>query len=237
MSTFLLGYAWGTAAAEPRVATGITEPINDVLLSAAVAGIVNKWAFKEGDFVEQDQVILELDKNLEELEVRRRELVVENRKADWEALKALLEKSSISVKKDDYEKAETDYKIAEVERDAAVEALRRRSVAAPGPGYIVQIMRRVGEACEPFQALIRLVDTRRCYFVSNIEAQAAEHLRLHQKVRLEIPQASGTARFEGEVTFLSPVIDPASGLQRVKVLFDNSQGRIRPGVAGTMYFE
>jgi RND family efflux transporter MFP subunit len=226
-----------TARAEPQVASGITESINDVMLSASVPGIVSAWKFKEGDFVEEGQVIIELDTNLEELELTRRDLVMRKRKADWEALKALSEKNSISVKKDDLEKAETDYKVAAVERDVAAEELRRRRIAAPCAGYIVEITRDVGEACQPYQPLIRLADTRQCYFVSHIEAKAAAHLKGKQKVRLEIERAAGSVTLEGEVTFFSPVIDPASGLQKIKVLFDNSDGRIRPGTAGKMYFE
>ena len=36
----------------------------------------------------------------------------------------------------------------------------------------------------------------------------------------------------GKIVFISPVVDPASGLQKVKVLFDNAEGKIRPGVSG-----
>ena len=47
---------------------GITEPVHDSLLSASVAGTVQKINFKEGDAVQAGTVILELDKALEELE-------------------------------------------------------------------------------------------------------------------------------------------------------------------------
>ena len=234
---FLLASPLRAASADRQSAPGITEPLNDVMLSASVPGIVSAWKFKEGDFVEKDQVIIQLDQNLEELELNRRDLLLQKRKSDWEALRALFDKSSISVKKDDLEKAETDYRVAVVERDVAAEELRRRRIAAPCAGFIVEITRHVGEASQPYQPLIRLVDTRRCYFVSNIEAKAAGRLKQNQKVQLEIQSVAGLARFEGEVAFLSPVVDPASGLQKVKVLFDNTDGRIRPGVAGRMYFE
>jgi hypothetical protein len=35
------------------------------------------------------------------------------------------------------------------------------------------------------------------------------------------------------VELVSPVVDPASGLVEIKVLFDNLEGRIRPGLSGT----
>ena len=51
---------------------GITEPFLDVTLSASVAGIITAQKFREGDFVKEGDVILELDRKLEELETARR---------------------------------------------------------------------------------------------------------------------------------------------------------------------
>jgi len=222
--------------ARAETAAGITEPVCDAVLSPAVPGLVSAWKFKEGDFVNANDVILELDNKLETLEVERRKLAMENRKTDWEALQSLVKKSSISVKKEDLDKAETEFKIAVVEHQMAAEQLRRRSIIAPCSGYVAAITRDVGEACEEYQPLARVVDTRQCYFVSNVEAKAAGSLKLGQTVSLEIETSSKPAAVSGQVTFLSPIIDPASGLRRVKVLFDNADAKINPGVAGKMRF-
>ena len=219
-----------------QVVAGITEPVCDAVLSPAVPGLVSAWKFKEGDFVKENEVIIELDNKLEGLEVERRKLAMENRKLDLEALQMLFKKSSISVKKEELDKAETEYKIAVVEHQMAVEQLRRRSIIAPCPGYVAAITRDVGEACEEYQPLARVVDTRQCYFVSNVEAKAAGSLKLEQTVTLEVETSSKPATIAGRIIFLSPVIDPASGLRRVKVLFDNADGKINPGVAGKMRF-
>ncbi len=225
------------APADTRVGQGITEAVSDVVLSASVPGIVSAWKLKEGDFVKENQNIVELDKRMEELETVRRKLVMQNRKTDLEALKALVQKSSISVKKEDLEKAETDYRIAEAEHEMALEQLRKRSIGSPCAGSIVEITRHPGEACEAYQPLIRVVDTRQCYFVSNLEAKAAGRLKLGQVVKLEIETASAPVLIEGKIVFLSPVVDPASGLQKIKALFDNQDAGIRPGVAGKIYLD
>ena len=230
------GLCWAVRA-ETFTATGITEPINDVLLSSSVPGLVSAWKVKEGDFVESGAVIIELENKLEQLEAERRKLVMENKKTEWESLKKLSEKNSISVKKEEYEKAEADYKIAVAEHAMAVELLRKRSVSSPCAGYISEIVRDPGEAAQEFQPIARVVDTRQCYFVSNIEAKVAGRLKLDQSVKLEIEAAAAPVSLSGRITFLSPVVDPASGLQKVRVLFDNASGRVRPGVAGKMILE
>jgi len=236
----LLLFYWSVpdlVRAEPIMAAGITEPVCDVTLSSSVAGIVSAWKFKEGDFVKEGQAIIELDKRLEELEAERRKLARDNHKSDWEALQTLFKKNSISVKKDELEKAETEYKIAAAEFEMAAEQLRKRSITAPCSGYLAEITRKVGEACQPYQPLIRVVDTRQGYFVSNVEAKAAGRLKADQIVNLEIESVPATIKLKGKIVFLSPVVDPASGLQKVRVLFDNAEGQVRPGVAGKMLVE
>jgi multidrug efflux pump subunit AcrA (membrane-fusion protein) len=82
-----------------------------------------------------------------------------------------------------------------------------------------------------------LVDTRRCYFICNVDARVGHTLRPNQTVALEIEAGSSVALLDGRVHFVSPVVDPASGLLKVKVVFENPDGQIRPGVSGQMFFQ
>lgn len=236
MGALLVAQVWGNGAwaAERAAAAGVTEPIYDITLSTSVAGIVGQLRCKEGDFVEANAVILELDNKLEELEVSRRALVMENRKSDLEALKLLLSRNSISVKKEEFDKAETDFKIAVAEHAIAVEQLRRRQLFAPYAGYIVELVRDVGEACQPYEPVARLVDPRQCYFVCNLEARLARRVALNQGVELEIDSGEAPVAVGGTVVFVSAVADAASGLQRVKVRFDNAESKVKPGLGGRM---
>ena len=42
---------------------------------------------------------------------------------------------------------------------------------------------------------------------------------------------------KGRIVFVCPVVDPASGLLKVKAVFDNQDEEIHLGVAGVMYLE
>lgn len=223
--------------AEPIALTGITEAIADVTLSTSVPGIVGAWNHKEGDFVKEGEAVIELDKRLEELESQRRKLTMDHLKDEMEALNTLYKKSSISVKKEDLRKAETDYKTARVEFEMAAEQLRKRTVFSPCAGHIVEILRDVGEACQGYQPLIRVVDSRQCYFVSNLESAHVARLKPDQTVKLEVETGAGAIKVDGKVVFLSPVVDAASGLQKIRVLFDNSKGVVRPGLAGRLILD
>src|SRR5436190_627912 len=216
--------------------SGITEAINDVTLSAPASGIIGKRPLKEGDFVTAGETILELDKRLEELEVNRRKFVLDLKKSDMENSKKIFEKT-ISLSREEMDKKITEFSVADAEYELAKEQLKRRSVVAPFDGTVTAVMLDVGEACQAQQALVRLVDTRKCYFICNVEAKAGYSLKTGQIMRLVIEAGDKMETFSGTVYFVSPVVDPASGLMRVKVVFDNPEGKIRPGVAGRMLLQ
>lgn len=232
----LLTLANATTAAETAWFNGISEPVFDVTLSMSVPGIITSQPFKEGDSVKTNDVILSLDNRVEELEAQRRKLVMENKKNDWESTKTVAEKTG-SVSRDELLKKEADYQVALVEYEMAEELLRRRKLIAPGSGVITEMYLRVGESCAAYQPLARVVDASRCFFTSNIEAQLLKGVKTNQPVVLEIDDANAPLRVRGRVVFVSPVVDSASGLQKIKAVFENKEGRVRPGLAGKMAFE
>jgi RND family efflux transporter MFP subunit len=229
--------AAGQASTQTLTAAGITEPVLDAVLGTPVAGIVAARKFQEGDFVRKGDVLIELDNRLEELEVKRRQVVIEPLKNDFEAHRSLFQQPKSSVSREMVEKKEAEYKVALAEYELALEQARKRLVPAPFDGFITDIFLQVGEACQIQQPVARLVDTRRCYFICNVDARAGHALRQNQTVALEIETGPSSSRIEGRIQFVSPVVDAASGLMKVKVVFENPDGQVRPGVAGQMFFE
>lgn len=245
------------------VFSGITEPIRDATLSSSVPGTIAAIQVEEGNLVAEDQVIVELDKELEQLEVARRRMIweskvevvsAEQRAAtvlrDLEGTRQLFETTQ-SVSQDELEQKELEYKLAvaewerlelveereRIEYNMAEEQLRRREIRSPMEGAVAEIFIEEGEGCEPRQPIVRIVQTRRARFVANIDAGLARRLELGKAVRLEIEGGVDPILRQGAISFVSPVVDPASGLQEVKVVFDNEDGEVRPGVAGVMILD
>jgi RND family efflux transporter MFP subunit len=225
-----------TLTAAPVEVIGITEPFEEVTLSAPVAGIVTVKTLKEGDFVQAGSVILELDKKMEELELARRKLVVDLKASDLESTRKLF-KTTKGVSKETLEKIEMEYNLAVVEQEMAAEHLKRRVVTAPLSGIITEILLDVGEACQPLTPLAKVVDTRRCYFVANMDPTLGARCNVDKMLPLQIQTGGGSAGVNGKVTYLAPVVDAASGLLKMKAIFDNPEGKIRPGVAAKLRLE
>jgi len=240
--------------------SGITESIKDVTLSLSVAGTIETIYIKEGDYIAKGRTILELDKRLEQLETERRKLIWDS-KAEVESsleqvttLKSLLEatrrlfNSTKSVSREELEKRELEFKLAvaelkrleveeqrqRIEYKMAVENLRKRSLVSPISGIVIKLFLEKGESAQPQQPLVQVMDRSKCLWVSNIEEKVGRSLRQGHSVDLEIRAGDGFLKKKGTIIFISPAVDPASGLMEVKVRFDNKNGDVRPGVSGVM---
>ncbi len=247
-------------AREPIGISGITEPISDVTLSLSVPGIVSTISVKEGDRLRKGQRILHLDKRTEELEVARRKLVWES-KSEYEGAQArartlkeiydatlMLFKSTKSVSEEELKKQELELRLAVAERDRlaaaekrekieyeiAVETLEKRNLRSPIDGTVITLFYDEGESFEEHQPLVRVVDTGRGRFVSNLEENIGRFLKVGQQVDLVIGTGGTSVRKKGTISFVSPLVDSASGLMEVKVEFENMDNAVRPGTAATM---
>lgn len=225
---------WWGASAEPVRVDAITEPIKDITMAFPVIGVVGARPLEEGAAVKPGQLVIELDKRLEELEVQRRKLAADLAKIELDRLKSLAERSAISVSREEIDKKQAEYDIAKIELDLAQEMLRRRQLLSPIDGHVAQFYKDVGEKCEEQQPVVRLVDTKRCYCVANIDAKAGSKLRPGQTLKIEIETGAGLVVRTGTVSYLAPVVDPASGLLKVKLTFDNADGAVRPGLAAAL---
>lgn len=256
---FLLGVS-AAAAAQQWSFRGITEPHKDATLSASVAGTISVIAHKEGEAVEAGEIIIELEREAESLEVERRRLIagskIEVNAAEYrlEALKIDLEatrqlyQATRSVSQEELQQKELEYKLAQAELESLLTAeereeleyriartqLEKRIIRAPFGGIIIKVFLESGENCSPQEPLVRIADITQCRLIVHMEAAASRQLTPETDVRIKIDGVNNPSIFRGVIEYISPVVDPSSGLREVKVLFDNSDGRVKPGMSGTL---
>jgi len=242
---------------------GILEPLYDADVSASVAGIIEMIHYREGQSVEEDAVVIQLENTLEQLEVERRKVVFES-KAELEAAVARMETVQVdlestqvlfettgSISQEELNTKILEYKlaVAEKERKESEEIreeielqipqfqLQQRAIKAPFSGKIADVYLDEGESCSAGEALFRLVDLSKCHFVCNVEASLAVHLKKAQIVDLEVVSGYDFVPRQGEIEFIAPTIDPSSGLRKVKVLIDNADFSLTPGVTGELHIQ
>ncbi|NDV62880.1 efflux RND transporter periplasmic adaptor subunit [Puniceicoccales bacterium CK1056] len=211
----------------------LTEPIADVQMSSIVPGTVAAIHFGEGSFVDKGTVVLEMEARSEQLDIKRRSVLVDNLKATLERSEMLLEKTS-SISMEEVDETRSEYQISKIELELAREALEKKLIKAPITGIVTELPIEVGEFCEPPQILLRIVDTRQFNCVANIDPALAASLSMDDPVAFSSERGSEADKVMGKIVFISPVVDPASGLLRIKAQFTNTDGAVRPGEGGTL---
>ncbi|MGK0239406.1 MAG: membrane fusion protein (multidrug efflux system) [Candidatus Pelagisphaera sp.] len=209
----------------------LTEPVDDVKMSSIVEGVVFAIHHGEGSIVGKGEVILELESRSEQLDVDRRSVLVDTLKSKLDTSEKLLASTS-AISVEEVDEARSDYRIATLELELAEDALDKKKLKAPFSGMVTDMPIEVGEYCEPPQILLRMVDTRQFYCVANINPVTAARLKKQDRVSFKTEGKSDMEPLEGKIVFISPVVDSASGLLRIKALFNNTGNSVRPGEGG-----
>lgn len=252
-----------TARAESIEYACVTEASRDAVLSLTVAGRITDIHHREGAVVKAGTPLIALERRVEDLEVQRRKLVwqdtseLEAAKVQAETLNRLLKsteglyEATGSVSREKLSRMELEAKKAEaelqrlliaeereeVEFELAEANLGRRTLKAPFAGTIVDIRLDEGEIGEANQPLVKLVDTERGFLDCNVEEHVGRKLSKGDSVPVSIQAGNDRWTSTGEVVFASPVVDPGSGLMRVKIEFENPDRAVRPGVPGYVTLE
>lgn len=259
---FLFFVACSTLVASADVikVPGITEPLRDADISAPVAGKIDVIHYREGQFVEEGTVVIQLEDELERLKVDRQNVIfkdksdletaiaeMETAKMDLESTQELFDKTKI-VSRDELNDKILRFKQAkankdksnngelreEIELKIAKFELEQRAIKADFSGEVAEVYLEEGEDCRANDPVFRLVDSSKCHFTCNMENSLAANLDKNQEVDLEITVGLETIKKKGEIEFIAPTIDAASGLRKVKILVDNPDFKITPGSTGTL---
>jgi len=249
--------ALSPAWAQTRSHTGLVEPFRDVLLGYSVPGRIARIHAGEGVRVKEGEVLMELESRVEELEVERRRTIHQDEtelkaarerqillQGELASTRALSERTG-SVSRDELNRKQLETTLAglEVNRleqekirqgiewEMARERLALQRIVAPFDGIIAQLPLDEGESVQPNQPVIRLVDDGKAFLVANVPADFARRWAIGDAVRLRFALAEEVEK-DGEVAFVSPVVDPSSGLRKIKIGFVNANPPIEPGVSG-----
>lgn len=213
---------------------GLCQATVDASLSFPVPGVLAKIVKKEGETVKEGDVILEMESEMETLEVTRQKLAVASAKSEFDRTKKVFDKGG-SVTAEDVEQKEAVWKIAIVEQQQAEAQLRRRQLVAPNGGVLVKLFDLDrGEAVAANAPAARVVDISQCRFTIYVRGNSPHGFEKGGAVEIFFKTPKEEVTVSGAVDFVSLAIDAASGLQEVRAVFDNMDGRVPAGLLGKM---
>ncbi|GAA4332709.1 hypothetical protein GCM10023144_23070 [Pigmentiphaga soli] len=244
------------AAAEDY--TGLVYARHDLTLSVSVPGVVSRVPVAVGQQVQANQALLQLEDRIQGTEVQRRKILLDDQselRATEERVRILtplfndtskLLSSGGSVSRDEVVRLQLELVSSrsrveqlraqelreKVELTAAEQERDLRRLVAPVAGVVTRVDTDIGEWARPGDALIQLVDAAVCYLRLNVPAAAAQGLKVGGELPMRFEQGTGVAPLRGKISYISPVIDAASGLVELRVTFANPDGRVPPGIKG-----
>ncbi len=258
--TFLFAFAASSFAAG---FDGITEPIEQAKVGFTIPGKIDSIWVKEGDAVHKGDTLMNLVKTEDELRVRVTKITADDisevtsakvkmdtYEKDYQATKKLFETStSISAeavweKELNYKVAKAEWETAKVnkskdslEYDLARAQLEKQYLLAPFDGEIVAIHKHKSESVEALTPVLEIADVKTCRLTAYIIANKANGLKIGQQVKLQLNGGNNARIKKGKIEFISPVVDKSSMLRTVKVIFDNQDKAVEPGVTGKILLQ
>jgi membrane fusion protein (multidrug efflux system) len=205
--------------------TATLEAENRAQVLARTSGVVAKLLFEEGLEARSGQALLVLDDSAARLRLRQAEVEVAKQTAIFERQKSSFEQEVIP--KAEFDLAKTNLEAAQAALDLAQHELSYTHVQAPFAGTITQRLVQIGQTVNVGTPLFEIANFRP--LLARIHVPAKEMGTLGRGQETSITLDSSGERITGEVSLVSPVVDPTTGTIKVTVALNNYPAGTRPG--------
>lgn len=233
--------------AETLRLTGTVTAERRARLSPRVSGLVSVVHVDAGDRVERGDVLLELDRVLAELARRRAEAAVEEARTRLSEAKRLQGEAAELVKDNYIPETDAHARDANVKLSKAVvarleaqlreaaELVERHSVVAPFAGVISRKLTEAGEWVETGTPVLDLVGTEQLRL--DVQAPQERFVDIDGETAVSVRLDGHPLRsFSGRVGAKVPVNDPGARTFLVRVLLEDADGWMIPGMSAEATF-
>lgn len=214
-----------------QAASGTLVAVRAVTLASELPGMIREIAFDSGTSVRKGAVLVKLDTATEEVQLAAAQ-------AD-ENLARLNYERSVDLRKGqantpaDLDAAETRYKQAQAAVRALQTAIDKKSIRAPFDGRIAIRQVELGQVLSSGAPVASLASVDPIHVEFSLPQQALARLKVGKEVRLRT-DTFPDAEWKGKVSTINTEVDVATRNVRVRATVPNADGRLRPGMYGTV---
>ncbi|MCG8589682.1 MAG: efflux RND transporter periplasmic adaptor subunit [Proteobacteria bacterium] len=234
------------------VATGTIEPQKEVEVRPRIAGIVERIAVEAGDWVEADQVLVEIERDLLEAQLREADAAVEaaeveRRFAEIERRRAqdLQDRGATATRVLDDARARFETSVASLararaNRDRLATQLRYATIRAPLAGRVLNVPVEEGNAVSPVTAvtggtlLLSIAATKSLHLEGLVDESEIPRVAVGQTAEVRT-EAFGERAFAGQVRDISPVGNRVQNVTYFEVeveIVDPEASLLKPRMSG-----
>jgi membrane fusion protein (multidrug efflux system) len=215
------------------VLPGQTEPCQDVRVAADTAGRVEWIGPREGDRVKEGELIAKIDVSALKAALDRAEAAAKLADELYQRRARLFDQKIIT--EEDLDRSKTERILAQGNlRQARVE-YERGFVRAPITGLVNLLYVDEGEFVDRGKPITELVNVDTIEINVNVPELDVRYLKVGQSAGVRV-DAFPERQLLGKVDFVAYKADPATKTFQVKVLTDNGDHAIRPGMIARVAF-
>jgi RND family efflux transporter MFP subunit len=209
----------------------------EVTVAGRITGIVETIEVDRGAAVKQGQVLATLDPRELDAEVRQAKEDMELKKIEYERAKSLVESRVMSAQDLDQKRAQYEVAVATWEKARAVRDYT--VIRAPFDGIVTEKYARVGQKVieDKEEPLFKITAIEPLLARVYLPEEELLRVKIGEKVEV-VPDRFPEAKTTGEVRFISPTVDPASGTFQViiRVRREPAPAVLRPGLSVKVRF-
>jgi RND family efflux transporter MFP subunit len=221
--------------------TGSLAPLNEATVKAKVAGELVAVTVREGESVQQGQVLARIDLTEVQAKVAARTADVEAAKAQrvWAEKnrgqqKALLDKAFISQSAFDNIQSNHDVAVARLNAAEAELVVARKSLGdavlvAPFSGIVSQRLAQPGERVALDAKVVSIVNLTRLQLEAPVPPAAIGQVKIGQAMNFRV-EGFGEREFAGRIERINPAATAGSRSISVYAVIDNREGLLRGGM-------
>ena len=224
--------------------TGTTQPIDQTIVKARVAGRLAEVLVREGDHVTKDQVLARFEANELQSKVNERQSALDAARADarWTARdrsdkETLANRNIVSQSAADQARAVSENKasmvaVSEAQLEVAKRNLADAEVRAPFDGVVGERIANQGESLPIDGKILALLDTSHVEVAAQMPAADVVRLKVDQPATVTL-EGFGDREFTGRITRISPTAQPGSRSIPVYVEITDRHEALRGGLFAT----
>jgi RND family efflux transporter MFP subunit len=220
--------ASGNLTAQNAWVDGVVKPYKAVIISASLREIIRKIEVSEGERIKEGQMLVRLESEKQRLSIERYALVISKATFDQKAAQRLFEQNVAS--RDDAMNKDIELKRLQVEQDIAKAELADREIKSPINGVVVRKLKESGESVNETEPILQIMETDRLLLLFYLQADMLASVKLGQEIATRYPELSAGTVKKAVVDFIDPEVDARSGLFRVRLLLDNKDDSLKPGM-------
>ena len=208
-------------------AIGSLSPVQGVMVSAELSGVVRKIGFENGAAVRKGDLLVQLDTDLEEAQLRSAEAQAELAKLDLDRARQL--RADRTIAQSELDTVESRHKQAVASVEALRATIAKKTITAPFSGRAGIRKVNLGQFVDAGKPIVSLQSTDPIYADFHLPQQRLAALRAGLTVNLKTDAFPDRA-FEGTLSAINAEVDETTRNVHLQATIPNPDGALRPGM-------